>query len=179
MFNRFTIALASEGHLRYFKAWRHLKKTSASFDRASMPPRRLQQEQMDRPEQIVLPHYVQWDMFAVAIKEREFLPMIIITSLSAKRDSHDISVKTSNTYSSQLTALQICKFLHVRGPAAGAKPYNTLLLQAMFTDEAGYKPTKTSGTKMLQTYESYRTYKPTNLMQKAPQPGGPVGAADF
>ena len=63
-------------------------------------------------------------MFAVAIKQGAFLPMIVITSLSAKRDSHDISVKTSNTYSSQLTALQICRFLHVRGPAAGAKPYN-------------------------------------------------------
>ena len=93
-----------------------------------MPPCSLQQEQMDRLEQIVLPHYVQWDMFAVAIKQGAFLPMIVITSLSAKRDSHDISVKTSNTYSSQLTALQICKFLHVRGPAAGAKPYNFRML---------------------------------------------------
>ena len=46
----------------------------------------------------------------------------------------------------------------------------------MFTYEASYKPTKTSGTKMLQSYESYRTYKPINLIEKAPQPGGPVGA---
>ena len=45
-------------------------------------------------------------------------------SLSAKRDSHDISVKTSNTYSSQLAALQICKFLHVTRLVARAKPYN-------------------------------------------------------
>ena len=63
-------------------------------------------------------------MYAVAIKQRAFLLMIAITSLSTKRNSHDISVKTSNTYSSQLTALQICRFLHVRGPAAGAKPQN-------------------------------------------------------
>ena len=89
-----------------------------------MPPRSLQQEQMHRLEQIVLPHYMQWSMYAVAIKQGAFLPMKAITSLSAKRDSHDISVKTPNTYSSQLTALPICKFLHVRGPAAGAKPYN-------------------------------------------------------
>ena len=89
-----------------------------------MPPRSLQQEQMHRLEQIVLPHYMQWSMYAVAIKQGAFLPMKAITSLSAKRDSHDISVKTSNTYSSQVTALPICKFLHVRGPAARAKPYN-------------------------------------------------------
>ena len=75
-------------------------------------------------EQIVFPHYMQWSMYAVAIKQGAFLTMTAITSLSAKRDSHDISVKTPNTYSSQLTALPICKFLHVRGPAAGAKPYN-------------------------------------------------------
>ena len=63
-------------------------------------------------------------MYAVAMKQRAFLLMIAITSLSTKRNSHDISFKTSNTYSSQLTVLWICRFLHVKGPAAGAKPYN-------------------------------------------------------
>ena len=33
--------------------------------------------------------------------------------------------------------------------------------------------------KMMQTYKSYWTYKPINLMQKPPQPGGPVGASGF
>ena len=63
----------------------------------------------------------------------------------------------------------------------GGPPTNqdTLLLQATFTYEAIYKPTKTSGTKMLQTYESYRTYIPINLFQKASQPGGPVGAGGY
>ena len=62
-------------------------------------------------------------MYDVAIKQRAFLLMIAISSLSTKQNSHDISFKTSNTYSSQLTALQISGILHVRGLAAGAKPY--------------------------------------------------------
>ena len=67
-----------------------------------MPPRGFQQEQMHRLEQIVFPHYMQWSMYAVAIKQGAFLPMKAITSLSAKRDSHDISVKTPNTYGDNL-----------------------------------------------------------------------------
>ena len=62
-----------------------------------------------------------------------------------------------------------------------APPSNqdTWLLQATFTYKAIYKPTKPSRTRMLQTYESCRTYKPINLFQKPPQPGGPVGVGGF
>ena len=32
---------------------------------------------------------------------------------------------------------------------------------------------------MIQTYKSYRTYKPISIEPKPPQPGGPVGAGGF
>ena len=77
--------------------------------------------------------------------------MIAITSLSAKRNSHDISFKISNTYSSQLTALQICKFLHVRGqplpplntdiPKLKKKERNPQLKQVHGTDSYCIKTT--------------------------------------
>ena len=41
-----------------------------------------------------------------------------------RNNSHDISSETVNTCNSRLTASQMCGFLHVRGPAAGAKPLN-------------------------------------------------------
>ena len=42
-----------------------------------------------------------------------------------------------------------------------------------------YKATRTSGTKMIQTYMDFRTYKPISIEEKASQPGGPVGAGGF
>ena len=42
-----------------------------------------------------------------------------------------------------------------------------------------YNPARTSGTKMIQTYGSYKAYKPISIEQSASQPGGPVGAGGF
>ena len=45
-----------------------------------------------------------------------------------RNNSHDLSSETVNTCNSRLTASQMCGFLHVRGPAAGAKPFNTIFI---------------------------------------------------
>ena len=42
-----------------------------------------------------------------------------------------------------------------------------------------FKPTRTSGPKMIQTYMAFRTYKPISIEEKSSQPGGPVGAGGF
>ena len=67
----------------------------------------------------------------------------------------------------------------VFGPILTTNTSGSCKLHSYIRHLQAYKPTRTSGTKMIQTYKGYRTYKPISIEQRASQPGGPVGAGGF